>query len=136
MASASGLITYFDKTILKATTEQEKALYARNAELQLGESRKKLALVLWKLKAGIARGEIERTEQLSSARRRVRACLKAVVMYVTDLKVQRGDAWETSREGIEDAWEELAKSVRGLVTQINARPISGNPGTASHRGDQ
>lgn len=92
----------------------KKADYSRAAQRKLMETRTRLIGVFAKINNAIATGCIDGSDRLISARNAVQSNLDSVEAQLEMLR-KCGDEWLSLRDDVDDAWENLSKSVAALV---------------------
>lgn len=96
-----------------------KATYSKNAGKRLAEANAKLTGINAKIRAAVASGKLEASEQLKLAQKAVETNQKAAEAHLSRLRKSGEDKWEDFKDDVEDAWEHLNRSIKKLVDKYS-----------------
>ncbi len=95
-----------------------KAAYSRAARDKLVASRSKLDSVNASMRQAMATGRLPRSEPLEKARAAMEDRFAEAERCLARLQKSGDDEWELLRDDVDDAWENLAHAIQGLVSRF------------------
>jgi hypothetical protein len=95
-----------------------KAAYSRTAGKRLADSRARLEGLRASVKHAIAMGNLNSSESLVRAQAAIEKRLEIAESRFSDLRKSGPREWRNHRDALEDAWEDLAHSIKTLVSRI------------------
>lgn len=102
-----------------ASKSVRKDAYTRKAEAQLEEAVARLETVKARLKGAVADGQIEMAETLRNAEKQADAHVETVRRRLARLRDAGEESWEDLKEGVDEAWEELAVTIKKIVGRFS-----------------
>lgn len=101
------------------TEMSAKAAYSRAARSQLVESRAKLDNIRAAIKQAAATGRLQPSKPLNLALGAIEVNFAAAETQLGVLQKSGEDDWEEERVELDEAWENLARSIAILVTRFS-----------------
>jgi len=105
------------KSLSKATSGTRLA-YACKADTKLIETTKKLDGIKTKLERATADGRLDISESLRRAQRQAEAQLVKYQHRLENLKSASEDSWAAAKAELEDAQEDLARSLKNIMARL------------------
>ncbi len=112
LASANSKATRMETVSIKAQ-------YSKNASKRLTETHAKLDVVNAKIRNAVASGRLEGGEQLELAQNAVKVNLAAAEARLARLRKSSDEAWEELKNEVENASEDLSRSIKQLVARFS-----------------
>lgn len=109
-----------------------KAAYSKCARSKLTESRARLDGVSTAIQQAIATGRLTPSEQLDRARNAVEVNFATVETRLRALQKSGEGEWDELRYEVDSAWENLAHSIKNLVTRFSDESGGLSGGASKH----
>ena len=89
-----------------------KAVYLKEANQKLVDTRTKIAGVRAKIRCAIAGGQIEASEPLARAQCAIEVNLKTAEVSIELLRKSSDECWQDKASGVETALEDLSRAIK------------------------
>ena len=96
-----------------------KAAYVETTRKNLARSRAQLDRTRAAIRTAAARGSVDSSDQLDRAQQVAEMEFALTESRLARLRKSGEEDWFTLREGLDDSWENLSRSLRNLVKRIS-----------------